>query len=79
MSFDAEPDALVETLEQQPIHNTVSVMVAPPAISGLIPDDGFAKSFCARLEWQRIVVRITIKIGICLSITVAATRCAASR
>jgi hypothetical protein len=22
MSFDAEPDALVEALEQQPIHNT---------------------------------------------------------
>jgi hypothetical protein len=45
----------------------------------LAPDDGFARSFCASLGWQRIVVRMTIRIGISLSITVAATRYAASR
>jgi hypothetical protein len=32
------------------------------AFPGLIPDDGFAKSFCARLEWQRIVVSSRVRV-----------------
>ena len=42
---------------------------------------GFAGAFCARLRWEPIVVRMAIRIGVRLrlSITLAVTRFAASR
>jgi hypothetical protein len=38
---------------------------------------GFARAFCARFGWEWIVVRMAIRIGVRLSITMAVIRFAA--